>query len=1502
MAPTVAEIDAARERLAGVARETPLYHSETFSRLSGRRALLKAENLQRTGSFKIRGAYNTISTLGPEQREAGVVAASAGNHGQAVAWAARVAGIPATIFMPEDAPMAKVEATRSYGGVVELAGEGFEGAVAAAQAHVERGGATLVHAFEDERVIAGQGTIGLELAEQAAEAETVLIPVGGGGLAAGISIALRERRPGQRIVGVTCRPGLTIADGISVKHRGELASSILERTLDDWVEVSDEEISDALVLALERKKLLLEGAGAACARSAPHGPRRRLRAGRRRPLGREHRRDDAHLGRAARAHAGRPLPRRADADPGPAGRAAERPRPRRARAWQRRLRRPPPRGNHADGAADGGRARRLDPRRGALRRDPRDAPRRRLRGRASRPTGVSCARCKRARGAGPRTPGPPSSAPSAARRSRRRSGTRREERKVVSVVFADLVGSTARADGVDPEDVLAILAPYHERLRHELERHGGSVEKFIGDAVVGVFGAPVAHEDDAERAVRAALAIQTAIAELNEADASLQLEVRIGVNTGEALVSLDPRSEAGEAMVTGDVMNTGARLQAAAPPGGVLVADATYRATSREIEYSEVAPVVAKGKAEPMSAWIAVASRSRFGVDVFQTGRAPLIGRQRELELLAAALARARAEREPQLVTLVGVPGIGKSRLVYEVWRIVDDDPDLIVWRQGRSLPYGDGVAYWALGEIVKAQAGILESEDALAAGEKLAAAMSDLLSADEARWVERHLRPLVGLAAEADPGEGRRAEAFAAWRRFFEALAERTPTVLVFEDMQWADEGLLEFLDGLVERVTAVPLLVICSTRPELLERRSGWGGGKRNSMTISLAPLSDDDTSRLLAALLDRPVLPAEEQAVLLQRAGGNPLYAEEYARMLETEGLPGDVPETLQGVVAARIDALPADEKELLQRAAVFGKVFWTDALAAVLETDEWLLEERLHALERKEFVRRERRSAVADARQYVFVHALVRDGAYGQLPRAARSRMHEAVADWIDSLPPDRAEDRAEMFAHHLLQAVEYGRAADRDVGSILPKAARAARDAGDRAWALAAPGRALERYEQARALDPALGEDPYLLLRLGQALVVMIDRGQEELEAAAAALADSDPAAAAAAEVARGELAWQRGDRDGSFPYFERAAATVEGLPPSNEKLVVLNQLSRFYTLAGRNAEGLALAEEAIVMAEKLEDRDVLGDTLNTRGLARMALGDLRGIADVESSVAVAVEMNSWRAGRAFLNLGSSLFITMGDVVRGDAALHHGWRAVEAMGLPVALRWFRTNIAETAFHLGHWEEALELAIPELADPEPHYMQPVARIVRARIRLVRDDVRGALVDAERAADESRAIRDPQAILAGLAAHAFCAASAGDKEAASATVAELLDEVDRLGPESGLAGPWVTELAFALHELGREAELAGADERLGPAVPWRNAALAISRGEAVAAADILRDNGALAFEAHARLCAARRLTAEGRHADAEAQLAPALAFYRGVGASAAVREGEALLAAAS
>jgi class 3 adenylate cyclase/tetratricopeptide (TPR) repeat protein len=1078
----------------------------------------------------------------------------------------------------------------------------------------------------------------------------------------------------------------------------------------------------------------------------------------------------------------------------------------------------------------------------------------------------------------------------------------REERKVVTVVYADMVGSTARAERLDPEDVRAILAPYHARLRQELERFGGTVEKFIGDAVVGVFGAPIAHEDDPERAVRAALAIQEAIEELNERHAGLELQVRIGVATGEALVSVGARPAEGESMVSGDVMNTGARLQAAAPPAGVLVSDATYRSTLRAIEYRDADPVEAKGKAEPLRVWLAVAPRARFGVDVFQSGGARLVGRESELDLLTSALARARAKSEPQLVTLVGVPGIGKSRLVFELSRIVDDDPELIVWRQGRSLPYGEGVAFWALGEIVKAQAGIFESDGAVEAGEKLVAAVSDLLSEEsEAAWVERHLRPLVGLGGDANRDQDSTVEAFAAWRRFFEALAEQGPTVLVLEDLQWADDGLLDFVDGLVERVAGVPLLIVCSARPELLERRPGWGGGKRNALTVSLAPLSEDDTARLIATLLDRPVLAAEEQSALLQRAGGNPLYAEEFARMLAGgELVAGDVPETLQGVVAARIDALPPVEKELLQLAAVFGKVFWTDALAVLSGVDAFALDERLHALERKEFVRREHRSAVAAAKQYVFVHALVRDGAYGQMPRAVRAHAHRQVAEWIDSLPSDRAEDRAEMLAHHLVQAIEYGRAGGIDVAPLIPRAGQALRDAGDRAWALGAPGTALGFYERSRELDPGSADDSYLLLRLGRALFVVHGRGEVELDRAAAALTDSDPAAAAEAEVARGEIVWHRGDRDGSAPYFDRAAATVEDLPPSRQKLFVVGQVARFLALAGRNREGLELAERAIAMAEELGDKELLSDALNTRGIARRAIGDLDGIGDIERSLALALEINSWRAGRGYINLGSEL-LTAGEVASAEAAFREGLRFAERLGNRLSLRWIRGNLVECTFHLGLWDESLDLAEGEIADPEPHYLQQLCRLVRAHMRLMGGDERGALEDAELAARDARAIRDPQALIPALASRAFCIASIEGAGVARAALTEL-DDARRVLAEQEPAGPWVVWLAFALLEIGSESELSGVENELGLPTPWRDAALAIGRRDLVSAADILRAIGSVALEAHVRLEAARGLAAEGRQAEAAAQLSGALSFYRGVGAARAVREGEALLAAAS
>ena len=407
----------------------------------------------------------------------------------------------------------------------------------------------------------------------------------------------------------------------------------------------------------------------------------------------------------------------------------------------------------------------------------------------------------------------------------------REERKVVTVFFADLVGFTGRAEQLDPEDVRAMLSPYYARLRSEIERFGGTVEKFIGDAVMAVFGAPVAHEDDPERAVRAALAVRDAVQELNDDNPSLDLHVRIAVNTGEAVVALDARPSEGEGMVAGDVVNTAARLQTAAPVDGILVGETTYRATKRVVEYGDYQPVTAKGKSEPILVWEALGARARYGVDVAQRGGAELVGRRQELDLLLEALARVEREGTPQLVTLVGVPGMGKSRLVWELAEAVDASPDRFVfWRQGRSLPYGEGVAFWALAEMVKAQAGILETDSAEIAETKLIETVSDLLpDASEARWVETQLRRLVGVSAEDERGGDRRDESFAAWRRFFEALAERGPATLVFEDLHWADDNLLDFVDYLVDWATDSRLLVLGTARPELLERRPGWGGGSR-------------------------------------------------------------------------------------------------------------------------------------------------------------------------------------------------------------------------------------------------------------------------------------------------------------------------------------------------------------------------------------------------------------------------------------------------------------------------------------------------------------------------------------------------------------------------------------------------------------------------------------------------------------------------------------------------
>ncbi len=607
----------------------------------------------------------------------------------------------------------------------------------------------------------------------------------------------------------------------------------------------------------------------------------------------------------------------------------------------------------------------------------------------------------------------------------------REERKVVSVLFCDLVGFTAASEAADPEDVRARIRPYHARLRSEIEGYGGTVEKFVGDAVMAVFGAPVAHEDDAERAVRAGLGILEAIGELNEGDPDLDLQVRVGINTGEAVVALGARPEQGEGIVTGDVVNTAARIQGAAPVNGVAVGEQTFRATSRVFEYEPLEPARLKGKAEPLSLWVARAARARFGTDISRQYTTPLVGRELEKPLLIGTFERAAQQRSVQLVTVVGEPGVGKSRLVAELFAYLKTKPELTRWRQGRCLPYGEGITFWALGEIVKAEAGILESDSVEVAAAKLEAAVSP--EEPERQWLLQRLGPLVGVEA-GSPAE--RQELFTAWRRFLEGLAAARPSVLVFEDLHWADEALLAFLEHLAEWAEGVPLLMLCTARPELYERHPGWAGGIRNATTINLPPLSDKETAELVSYLVTTSVLSEELEQGVLERAGGNPLYAEEFVRLLADRGLEqvgdalaeSELPDSLQALIAARLDTLPSDRKSLLQDAAVLGKVFWVGALAEIGGRDLEALELSLHKLARKELVRPARVSSMEGESEYSFWHLLVRDVAYGQIPRAERARRHRSAAIWIERQAGERVEDLAEVLAHHYLQALELAEAA------------------------------------------------------------------------------------------------------------------------------------------------------------------------------------------------------------------------------------------------------------------------------------------------------------------------------------------------------------------------------------------------------------------------------------------------------------------------------------------
>jgi class 3 adenylate cyclase len=635
-----------------------------------------------------------------------------------------------------------------------------------------------------------------------------------------------------------------------------------------------------------------------------------------------------------------------------------------------------------------------------------------------------------------------------------------EERRIVSVLFVDLVGFTSRAEKLDPEDVRAVLTPYYESVRELIQGFGGTVEKFIGDAIMGVFGAPTTYGDDPERAVRAAFAVR----DWAEQDG---LQVRIAVNTGEAIVELEARPGHGEAMIAGDVVNTAARLQNAAPVGSVLVGEDTYRSTRTSIEYRPAQPVKAKGKEAPVHVWLALRATAAVG----ERPAAPvsMIGRDRELEVLTRIWERVADEGRAHLVTVFGPAGIGKSRIALELSQLVAAQGARVI--RGRSTPYGESSPYSAFGQQVKQFARIFDSDDPTEARVKLMAAVAELAGPAAAEEHAPHLSALVGLGGEDDVAD--RETLFFSARVLVESLALESPILLLFEDIHWADASLLDLLETFAARVREVPVLFIALARPELLTDRPGWGGGLPAYTALPLDPLTASSSKELAAQLLAESNLSSERADAVAETAEGNPLFIEELAASIAEKSTAdvGQLPTSVRAIIAARLDSLPPDERSVLVNASVVGRVFWRGALAEIAPHAE--LSALLGSLETRDLIRREAVSRIQGDQQFGFKHGLIHDVAYKTLPRAARRERHAAVARFLEETTAVGQSNEA--LGHHWREAGESNRAVDYLV---------AAGDQAARGWA---KEHALALYAEAFELVPETDDERRRQIRRRQAV-------------------------------------------------------------------------------------------------------------------------------------------------------------------------------------------------------------------------------------------------------------------------------------------------------------------------------------------------------------------------------------------------------------------------------
>jgi len=1007
-----------------------------------------------------------------------------------------------------------------------------------------------------------------------------------------------------------------------------------------------------------------------------------------------------------------------------------------------------------------------------------------------------------------------------------------EERRKATVVFADLSGYTAVAERMDPEAVKSLIDRSLRRLGQEVSRYGGRVDKYIGDNVMAVFGAPVAHEDDPERAVRAGLAMQAAMPEINElfaAEVGASFELRVGVNSGEVLAGA-----VGDGYtVMGDPVNVAARLQAAARPGSVTVGAVTHRLTRNAIEYVELEPFELKGKSEPVPAWEAVQVLVPGATGRAARTEAPLIGRDEESGLLQSLFDRVAGEGRPHLVTVIGQAGVGKSRLLRELTGRLGERPDHPALREGRCPAYGTQIAYWALGEIMRGQFEILDTDDSDAAWAKLSQGIAALISDETEEPPERlaalvarplgievpehagAVSPAVGGANPGDapggsssgggPGyEGEdpqqmRDRLFSAVRSIVEAVSRRRPLVLAIEDIHWADEGMLDLIEYLARWVRG-PVLIVCLARDELHERRPGWGGGRRNATAIVLDPLSDAEAQELVSSLFPASNGNGNGQLVsqVAERSGGNPLFAEEMINRIREEGAPDadTLPETVHAVLAARLDSLRSLERRVLQHAAVVGETFWQGSLSSLAVEEGVDLGEALAALQEKDLVVPSAGSRLAGEHEYAFKHALIRDVAYGTLPKSVRCRKHAEVGRFIEERSGERGEAVVALVAEHYARAAALAPAASlepAELEQVSSNALRFGEAAGDAAAALYSNQEALNHYSGALELRDAL--DPAAEARIGEKqgdVALRLGRVDAAVEVWERCLdyhrQQEDLARVGDLHRKIGAGLWTKGEREASIDHYQKGIDLLKDGPPCLELVRLYEEAASLYMHTGDNMLAIYASEKALRLAERLGEAAAASRAHGIFGRVFGRIGDsAKARENLERSVELARDSDPGEAVRALLTLGYHLEVSEADYEGAASACTEALELAEQVGdLPSQVE-LHAALAQLAVYRADWEQVERStdASTTLAEREgllgklcfPYVMRGVLRWREA-------DFEGSAEACRRAHELGEQVGRSEVAFSALFWLAATLRDSGDSTGAETALAQALDVCERAG----------------------------------------------------------------------------------------------------------------------